>query len=100
MANILTAEDRILTTHLGSAPRPPALLDLMKAKAEGDYDPAAFESRVSAAVETCVREQADAGIDIVADGEEKTSFLLYVQDRLAGLEARPGKEFRGFRRGG
>ena len=93
MANILTAEDRILTTHMGSAPRPPALLDLMKAKAEGDYDPAAFELRVTAAVETCVREQADAGIDIVADGEEKTSFLLYVQDRLAGLEPRPGKAF-------
>jgi len=93
MANILTAEDRILTTHMGSAPRPPALLDLMKAKAEGDYDPVAFELRVTAAVETCVREQADAGIDIVADGEEKTSFLLYVQDRLAGLEPRPGKAF-------
>src|SRR5580693_3920603 len=44
---------------------------------------------------TCVREQADAGIDIVADGEEKTSFLLYVQDRLAGLEPRPGKAFPG-----
>jgi 5-methyltetrahydropteroyltriglutamate--homocysteine methyltransferase len=93
MANILTAEDRILTTHMGSAPRPPALLDLMKAKAEGDYDPVAFEIRVTAAVETCVREQADAGIDIVADGEEKTGFLLYVQDRLAGLEPRPGKAF-------
>jgi 5-methyltetrahydropteroyltriglutamate--homocysteine methyltransferase len=99
MANILTPEDRILTTHMGSAPRSPALLDLMKAKAEGDYDPAAFEIRVTAAVETCVREQAEAGIDIVADGEEKTSFLLYVQDRLAGLEPRPGKAFRGLKRG-
>lgn len=95
MANILTPEDRILTTHMGSAPRSPALLDLMKAKAEGDYDPVAFEIRVTAAVETCVREQAEAGIDIVADGEEKTSFLLYVQDRLAGLEPRPGKAFPG-----
>jgi 5-methyltetrahydropteroyltriglutamate--homocysteine methyltransferase len=95
MANILTPEDRILTTHMGSAPRSPALLDLMKAKAKGDYDPVAFEIRVTAAVETCVRGQADAGIDIVADGEEKTSFLLYVQDRLAGLEPRPGKAFSG-----
>jgi len=99
MANILTPEDRILTTHMGSAPRSPALLDLMKARAEDDYDPVAFEIRVTAAVETCVREQAEAGIDIVADGEEKTSFILYVQDRLAGLEPRPGKAFRGLGRG-
>jgi 5-methyltetrahydropteroyltriglutamate--homocysteine methyltransferase len=95
MANIFTGEDRILTTHAGALPRSPAIIDLMKAKAEVDYDPHAYEARVSAAVEACVRKQAESGIDIVADGEEKTGFALYLQDRVAGLEPRPrGKGFK------
>jgi 5-methyltetrahydropteroyltriglutamate--homocysteine methyltransferase len=98
MANIFTGEDRILTTHAGALPRPPAFIDLMKAKAEVDYDPQTYAAQVSAAVEACVRKQAESGIDIVADGEEKTGFSLYIQDRLAGLEPRPQGECEGFRR--
>lgn len=38
--------DRILTTHVGSLPRPKDLLDLMKAKvAGGAYDRAAYDAR-------------------------------------------------------
>lgn len=96
MANILTHEDRILTTHAGSLPRPP-ILDRIAAKAGADFDPQVLEAEISAAVEACVRRQAETGIDIVADGEEKTSLGLYLQDRLAGLEPRPGREFSGFK---
>jgi 5-methyltetrahydropteroyltriglutamate--homocysteine methyltransferase len=98
MANVFTREDRILTTHAGVLPSSPAIADLMKARAAVDFDPKAYEAQVAAAVESCVRSQAESGIDIVADGEEKTGFLLYMQDRLAGLEPRPPGECGGFKR--
>jgi 5-methyltetrahydropteroyltriglutamate--homocysteine methyltransferase len=83
---------RILTTHVGSLPRPHALLDLMKAKLGGKpYDQAAYDSCLRSAVADIVRRQLDAGIDIVADGEmSKPGFYSYVSERLAGFEPRPG----------
>ena len=85
--------DRIITTHVGSLPRPRDLLDLMKAKLSGGaYDQAAYDARVRSAVAECVRMQADCGIDVVADGEmSKSGFFFYVQDRLQGFEPRPGQ---------
>jgi len=83
---------KILTTHVGSLPRPHDLLDLMKVKVSGKpYDKEAYERRVKAAVETCVRKQVEAGIDIVTDGEQsKPGFFLYVNERLEGFTPRPG----------
>jgi len=83
---------KILTTHVGSLPRPHDLLDLMKVKVSGKpYDKEAYERRVKAAVETCVRRQVEAGIDIVTDGEQsKPGFFLYVNERLEGFTPRPG----------
>jgi len=85
---------RILTTHVGSLPRPHELLDLMKAKVAGlPYDKGKYEARVAAAVADCVRRQAECGIDIVADGEQsKPGFFIYVTERLAGFEPRPGRK--------
>jgi 5-methyltetrahydropteroyltriglutamate--homocysteine methyltransferase len=83
---------RILTTHVGSLPRPHDLLDRMKAKVSGaPYDAAKYEKRVRSAVAECVHRQIECGIDIVADGEQsKPGFFTYVTERLAGFEARPG----------
>jgi 5-methyltetrahydropteroyltriglutamate--homocysteine methyltransferase len=83
--------DRILTTHVGSLPRPKDLLDLMKAKVSGStYDKAAYDQRVKSAVAECVRKQVETGIDIVSDGEQgKPGFFSYVSERLEGFEARP-----------
>jgi 5-methyltetrahydropteroyltriglutamate--homocysteine methyltransferase len=85
---------RILTTHVGSLPRPHDLLDLMKARLSGGaYDRSRYESRVRSAVAECVRKQVDCGIDIVADGElSKPGFFTYVKERLSGFEPRPGKK--------
>ncbi len=82
--------DRILTTHVGSLPRPRDLLDLMKAKLSGAaYDTAAYDSRVKRAVAECVKKQVETGIDIVSDGEQsKSGFFSYVRERLEGFEAR------------
>ena len=84
----------ILTTHVGSLPRPHDLLDLMKARLSGEpYDRNRYESRVRSAVAECVRRQVECGIDIVADGEQsKPGFFTYVKERLAGFEPRPGKK--------
>ena len=84
----------IRTTHVGSLPRPPELLDLMKARLSGQpYDGERYEARVKSAVADCVRRQVECGIDIVADGEQsKPGFFSYVAERLAGFEPRPGKK--------
>jgi 5-methyltetrahydropteroyltriglutamate--homocysteine methyltransferase len=83
--------DRILTTHVGSLPRPKDLLDLMKARLAGEaYDQPAYDARVQAAVVDCVRRQAETGIDVVSDGEQsKPGFYTYVRERLDGFEPRP-----------
>ena len=82
---------RILTTHVGSLPRPPDLLAMTVAKEKGaPFDAERYVSRVKSAVAEVVKKQAEAGIDVVADGEMgRFGFIPYVNDRLAGIEARP-----------
>jgi len=80
--------DRILTTHTGSLPRPPDLIAMIDAQENGElYDQTAFSDRVRSAVSEVVRQQVDAGVDIVSDGEQsKPSFATYVKNRLSGLD--------------
>jgi 5-methyltetrahydropteroyltriglutamate--homocysteine methyltransferase len=79
--------ERFLTTHTGSLPRPEDLIRMMYAKEEGvPVEPAALAARVRSAVEEVVRKQAEAGVDLVNDGEmSKPSYATYVKDRLAGF---------------
>jgi len=83
--------DRIQTTHIGSLPRPHAVLDLMKAKLNGQpYDHKLYDETIAKAVADSVRKQAECGIDIVTDGEvSKPGFFTYIQERLEGFESRP-----------
>jgi 5-methyltetrahydropteroyltriglutamate--homocysteine methyltransferase len=80
--------DRILTTHTGSLPRPPDLIEMIRARENGEpVDEAAFQARVREAVFETVQKQIDAGIDIVSDGEEgKPSYATYVKNRVTGFE--------------
>ncbi len=84
--------DRILTTHVGSLPRPDHLFELMLARMDGKpVDEKAYADRVRQAVHDTVREQVAAGLDVVNDGEMgKPSFITYAASRLAGLEKREG----------
>ena len=79
---------RILTTHVGSLPRPADLLDIVQAREQGQpVDEEAHAARLRAAVAEIVRKQIDLGIDIVDDGEfGKPSFVSYVNERLGGFE--------------
>jgi 5-methyltetrahydropteroyltriglutamate--homocysteine methyltransferase len=90
--------DHIQTTHIGSLPRPHALLDLMKAKFTGQpFDEAKFEALLAQSVNDVVRKQVDCGIEIVTDGEfSKPGFFTYIQERLEGFEARPGQKMKLF----
>ncbi|HUC70037.1 MAG TPA: cobalamin-independent methionine synthase II family protein [Stellaceae bacterium] len=85
------SNERILTTHVGSLPRPPDLLAMIQAKEQGAaLDTDAFAARVKSAVAAVVKKQAESGIDIIADGEMgRFGFIPYVNERLAGLEPRP-----------
>jgi 5-methyltetrahydropteroyltriglutamate--homocysteine methyltransferase len=85
--------NRILTTHVGSLPRPADLYAMIEQKQEGGaIDEAAFAARVKSAVAEIVRRQVEAGIDIVADGEMgRVGFIPYVNERLTGIEPSLGE---------
>jgi 5-methyltetrahydropteroyltriglutamate--homocysteine methyltransferase len=84
--------ERILTTHIGSLPRPDDLFEMMLARIDGQpVDEKAYAMRVQSAVNECVRRQVEVGLDIVGDGEMgKASFITYAASRLSGLERREG----------
>src|ERR1700733_6209362 len=80
------SETRILTTHTGSLPRPPALVELYVRKARGENVDAELAEAGHAAMENVVREQRDAGIDIGNNGEQqREAFFLYVRNRMSGF---------------
>jgi len=81
------SRERFLTTHTGSLPRPDDLIRMMYAKEEGvPVDPAALDARVKTAVAEVVKKQAEAGVDLVNDGEmSKPSYATYIKDRLNGF---------------
>lgn len=82
------SSSRILTTHVGSLPRPAdlAAMILSSAQTGTQEQRAAYEARVASAVTEVVEKQIDSGIDIVSDGEQgKIGFVNYVKDRLSGF---------------
>ena len=81
---------RILTTHTGSLIRPDELRPFLRAAERGeDYDAAEFHRVLRGAVADVVRRQAEAGVDIVNDGEYgKISWITYLYDRVGGIETR------------
>jgi 5-methyltetrahydropteroyltriglutamate--homocysteine methyltransferase len=89
------SSDRILTTHVGSLPRPPELIEVMVAQDQGKaVDPAEYDEKLKRAVAGIVRKQVELGVDVVDDGEfSKRGFAVYVNERLGGYswsdQARP-----------
>ena len=80
--------ERILSTHVGSLPRPDELLPYFEALEAGEpVDEAAFEAAVEEATESVVRRQHEAGIDVASHGEQgRTSFVTYATERLTGFD--------------
>jgi 5-methyltetrahydropteroyltriglutamate--homocysteine methyltransferase len=84
---VLASDDRILTTHCGSLPRPPQLSDLLLRQEAGEkIDEAALHRECTAAVDAVLAEQARAGIDVVSDGEQpRVGFSMYLPLRMEGF---------------
>jgi 5-methyltetrahydropteroyltriglutamate--homocysteine methyltransferase len=85
---------RILTTHVGSLIRPPALIEFLRAQQERKpVDEAAFAACLRTSVDEVARQQAEAGVDVVSDGEfgKTISWSQYALERLSGFERRPLK---------
>jgi 5-methyltetrahydropteroyltriglutamate--homocysteine methyltransferase len=86
--------NRILTTHVGSLPRPPVLRDLLIRYERGEsIDRAEFQRQIEAAVRRVVVKQLEVGIDIGNNGEQpRVGFQTYVAGRMQGFggaSARP-----------
>jgi len=84
--------DRILTTHVGSLIRPQPLQEFLRAKqASKPFDLQAYDNCLSRSVADVVRRQAEAGVDVISDGEfgKSISWSQYVLERLSGFERRP-----------
>ena len=81
------SDNRILTTHVGSLARPPSLAAMLQARARGEaIDVPAFDKECREAVKSIVKQQVDAGISVVNDGEQsKDNFATYVRARLSGF---------------
>jgi 5-methyltetrahydropteroyltriglutamate--homocysteine methyltransferase len=81
------SEERILTTHTGSLPRPAELTRLYVRRARGEsVDPAELERQGQAALRDSVRHQAAAGVDIANNGEQqREGFFLHIRHRMSGF---------------
>jgi 5-methyltetrahydropteroyltriglutamate--homocysteine methyltransferase len=83
-----TSTERILTTHVGSMPRPQVVVDQLFAQDRGEaYDKAEFDSVMQQAVREVVAKQVEAGVDVISDGEmSKISYATYIRHRFTGFE--------------
>jgi 5-methyltetrahydropteroyltriglutamate--homocysteine methyltransferase len=84
----MSPNGRILTTHVGSLPRPDDVVEQVFKVDNGEaVDPAEYDRIIGGAVADRVRHQADAGVDLVSDGEmSKIGYATYIRHRLSGFE--------------
>lgn len=77
----------ILTTHVGSLPRPKIVSDLLFSRENNEkYDQQQFDDIIKKSVEEIVKKQSDIGVSIISDGEmSKISYATYVKDRYNGF---------------
>src|ERR1700704_906983 len=86
------APNRLPTTHVGSLVPPPKLIEFLhKIEDRQPYDQSAYEACLTQSIDEVVHRQAEAGIDIVSDGEysKGPNWAFYVHDRLTGVATRP-----------
>jgi len=83
-----TSSERILTTHVGSMPRPQYVVDQLFAQdQEQAYDAAEFDRVMRRAVREVAAKQVGAGVDVISDGEmSKISYATYIRHRFTGFE--------------
>ena len=92
-SHMVQPNNRILTTHTGSLPRPLELTELMLKHDAGQFDDeVSLRQHVAQATAEVVKRQSETGIDILNDGEYgKVSYSGYVKERLSGFDGEPRK---------
>jgi len=90
---MIRSTGRILTTHVGSLPRPDDLLKMVLARDRGEpYEKSSFGEVLKRSVNRIVKKQSDLGLDVIDDGEfGKPGFMHYVNQRLSGFEPMRGE---------
>jgi 5-methyltetrahydropteroyltriglutamate--homocysteine methyltransferase len=88
--------NRILTTHVGSLPRPEKFLEVAQKRTLGEkFDEAAYEHGLKDGVAEVVGKQKQAGVDLINDGElahtmgwayDYGAWWSYIIPRLGGVE--------------
>lgn len=89
------AENRILTTHAGSLPRPKPLADMFGRKSRHEpVDEAALDQMIAESTARVVARQLECRIDIGNNGEQaRESFFTYVQHRMSGFAGKSQRPF-------
>lgn len=84
---------RILTTHVGSLPRPADLAEQMVRRLDGkSHDKSAYDALLKKSIADVVAWQCGHSIDILSDGElSKAGFFAYVRVRISGVEINPDR---------
>ena len=89
---MLRTDGCFVVSHVGSLVRPPELVEFLhKIEDREPYDTSAYEKCLQESIEAVVRRQAEAGVDIVSDGEfsKGRNWAFYIHDRLSGVLTRP-----------
>src|SRR5208283_967140 len=83
-------ENRILTTHAGSLPRPKELAEMLGRKSRHEpVDEAALEQMIAESTSRVIARQLECRIDIGNNGEQsRESFFTYVQHRMSGFSGK------------
>ena len=83
-----TSIDRILTTHVGSLPRPQNVVDYLFAEDQTkSFDRVGYDQTMREEVGQVAKKQSATGVDIISDGEmSKISYATYIRHRLTGFE--------------
>ena len=84
--------NRIMTTHVGSLIRPPKFVEILhKLENKEPVEPGLYDKTLTESVAEVVRQQAEANVDIVSDGEfgKGRNWAFYVHGRLSGMHTRP-----------
>jgi 5-methyltetrahydropteroyltriglutamate--homocysteine methyltransferase len=84
---VRTSDEKILTTHTGSLPRPPTLAEMHGRRSRGEsVNDEELRRAVAEATAASIAQQVATGIDIGNDGEQaRESFFTYVQHRMTGF---------------
>ncbi len=90
-----SSDNRILTTHAGSLPRPQALAELLGRKSRHEpVDEAALEQQIAESTKRVIARQLECGIDVGNNGEQsRESFFTYVQHRMSGFSGKSQRPF-------